>query len=468
MAGLLQTRDPGAAGRRGIAGENSNRRLLYALIAVLTIALLLGGGGQRYALTNLCVQLAALVLLALHPSSVAGFWKTAPLALRALVALSLLLPLAQVILLPEAMWAALPGRSLVGQSLEAADQSGWMPISLDPRRTLIALSGLIAPAAILMAGWSLRRDQLILAAWAIVGFGLLNLLIGTVQISSSTYPSLWIYDALGGDTLFGTFANRNSTGLFLVGALGFAALAPAPRVHPAILPLRLVLCALLVLSIILTQSRTSLALAAIPLALGAVRLIAWGLAAKHPPGAGVRQARPLTVAAAAVGLAAALLAAVIVISPGRVAKTIERFDSVEDDPRAFIWEDAGYASSRYWPIGAGMGTFDEIIQLDEALENVSVRRAGRAHNDFLELAIEAGLAGLLLALGWIMLLLWLAWRARLTRLRWLAWSAGVFLLAAALQSITDYPLRNQTNLALAGLCVLMLARIAGRPEDQEG
>ena len=37
---------------------------------------------------------------------------------------------------------------------------------------------------------------------------------------------------------------------------------------------------------------------------------------------------------------------------------------------------------------------------------------------------------------------------------------GYFLLAIALQSVTDYPLRNQTILALAAFALLLLVRVA--------
>jgi len=109
-------------------------------------------------------------------------------------------------------------------------------------------------------------------------------------------------------------------------------------------------------------------------------------------------------------------------------------------------------------VGAGQGTFDEVFQVDESLENLTERRAGRAHNDYLELALEAGLAGLVLAGAWLVLIAWLSWRARRSSLRWAGWAGSSFLLAIALQSITDYPLRNQTMLAFAGLALLLLAR----------
>jgi len=149
----------------------------------------------------------------------------------------------------------------------------------------------------------------------------------------------------------------------------------------------------------------------------------------------------------------------VVAAPGRIGETLERFEA-KDDPRRFIWEDAVFSAQRYWPAGAGMGTFDEVFQVDESLENIALRTAGRAHNDYIELAIEAGVPGLMLAALWLVLCGWLTWQARRSPIVWAGWAGAGFCLAIALQSITDYPLRNQTILAFGGFALLLLARSA--------
>ena len=154
-----------------------------------------------------------------------------------------------------------------------------------------------------------------------------------------------------------------------------------------------------------------------------------------------------------------------IAAPGRVGDVIERFDGEGEDARAYIWEDAVYSVDRFWPVGAGTGTFDDVFQIDESLENLTPRTAGRAHNDYLEVAIEAGVPGLALIATWLMLLSWLAWKARRSRDRWIAWSGGVVLLAIALQSVTDYPLRNQSVLAFAAFALVLLARFGKSPEE---
>lgn len=421
---------------------------------LLLVAFALGGGGSSFALANLTVQLAAITVLALRFNAFIAFWRESPLALRALIAASLLLPLVQIIPLPATFWTSLPGRDLVVRSLElAGGGDGWRPFSLDPLRTLLALTALITPLAVLMAGWTLPGQRLLDLGWLIAGLGIVTTLLGALQLGSGG-ADLTLYGAREQGVLLGTFANRNSTGLLLGFALAMAALLPPPRPHPAVLPVRLAMCALLVVAIILTKSRTALVLALIPLGLAGLRALLGAWKAKRGS-----TASPLLVVMGVIALVAAGTTALVVAAPGRVSETIARFEA-KDDPRRFIWDDATYAAGHYWPAGAGMGTFDEVFQVDESLENMTVRRAGRAHNDYIELAIEAGIPGLALAGLWIVLLGWLSWRVRGSAQRWPAWGASGFLLAIALQSITDYPLRNQTILAFAGFALLLLARIA--------
>lgn len=439
--------------------QAADRLPFLLLAALLMVAFLFGGGGIGAALANLAVQLSALAVLAMRREAFAAFWRVSPLPLRALVVLSIALPLAQIIPLPEALWQSLPGRTPVTASLEltgTGNSAQWMPFSLHPRRTLLAVTALVTPLAVLCAGWTLPRERLIDLGWSVVALGLVTVLIGAAQLAGGTEAATLYGSRQPGQILLGTFANRNSTGLFLTFALGLAALLPAPRPHPVVMPARLATCALLLLAVVLTQSRTSLVLAAIPVLLGVFRALTQRMPGRSTP-------RTAMIGLGALALVAMGAGALVVAAPGRIAATLERFEA-KDDPRRFIWDDAVYTAGRHWPVGAGIGTFDELYQIDESLENLTLRRAGRAHNDYIEIAIEAGAPGLALIAAWLVLLTWLSWRARGSKAHWAAWAGSAFLFAIALQSVTDYPLRNQTILALAGFALLLLTRIAvGEP-----
>lgn len=440
----------------------ADRVSFFGLLALLLIAFALGGGGSRQGLANLLVQLAALAVLVPHRASLIRFWRESPVALRVLIGLTLVLPLLQLVPLPPGLWSALPGRELVSRSLElAGEEPGWMPFSLYPLRTLLAFTALITPVAVLLAGWSVPRERLVTIGWVAVACGIVTVLFGLVQLGATDDSGSLFGARNPGTMLLGTFANRNSTGLLLGFSLALAALLPAPRPHPAVLVGRLAVCALLLLAIVLTKSRTGLVLAALPLALAGLRSLWWAMrertAAPGGPGAGSQ--RPLALALAAMALLTTGGVALLVTAPGPIGEALERFEA-KDDPRRYIWDDASYTAGRYWPLGAGMGTFDEVFQVDESLENLTKRTAGRAHNDWLELVIESGLVGPVVAAMWLALIGWLSWQARRSSQRWVAWAGSSFLLAIALQSITDYPLRNQTILAFAAFALLLLTRIA--------
>lgn len=433
-----------------------HKRPALGIAILLAVAILLGGGGVAYGFNNLAVQLAALLLLALNRTAFFRFWRKAPLALRALTALTLALPIIQLVPLPSQVWIAMPGRSLVTEAWSAADLPiGWRPISLDPARTFVAALGLILPLTLLALGWQLGKEQLVRLAWLTVTLGLIHVTLGIPQVLSQGETAIVYRENPMPGVLFGGFANRNSTGLFLAVCLLFAlTLKPPERLVPSAWLMRIGLGTLFAVAIILTQSRSGMALGLGALAIAGLRLAATYL---RPP----RQAsdhiwRIIPLAAGA----GALAAICFMLTPGsRIDDAFDRFGS-GDGQRAELWEDSAYSAQRFWPVGSGMGTFDEVFQIDESLEHLSLRKAGRAHNDYLELAIEGGLPALLLASAWALLVASFAVRARRLPGRWTAWAGGAALLMIALQSSVDYPLRNQAILAMAALAILLLGRFA--------
>lgn len=434
---------------------------LWTLCAVVIASIMFGGGGSRYGLANLAAQLVAIGALAFHRGAFVDFWRSAPLILKCLVGLSLLIPLLFVIPLPPSIWTSLPGRQLVAVSHELAGGIGWAAASVDPVRSLLALTALITPLAVLTIGWDSRRDQLITIGWVVVLLGLANISIGVIQVLSNGATGLIYPENPMPGVLFGTFANRNTAGLFMVGCLALAAFLPAPRqIGSAALAARFCICVLLVLGVVLTLSRTAVVLAVLPLTAVGLKLIAARIPVSQNQS--LMSGRTMWAVLGTIALVIGTAATISVAAPGRIGNAVERFQSDRTDARVYIWEDASYAADRYWPIGAGIGTFDDVFQIDESLENITQKRAGRAHNDYLEVVIEAGLPGILLVAGWLFLLAWLSWKARISQDRWLAWSGSIVLLAVALQSITDYPLRNHSLLALSAFALVLLVRF-GRP-----
>jgi O-antigen ligase len=427
------------------------------LIFLLVIASAFGGGGVAFGLCNLVVQLAGLFVLACNPDAILDFFKRSPRVLVALVIVSLLLPLLQLVPLPADIWSRLPGRDLVQQSLEIIGRGdSWRPFTVEVNRTFVAFLSMLPVLAVLVLVVRLSEREVALLLRFVVLLGLACAAIGGLQLLTANAVGVFFAETVSPDDLYGIFASHNATGLFLDMAL--VALLSLPREsggrdgNVRSLVTRIVVGSILIVAIVLTRSRSSMALMLIVLLFGFVRQV---LRYRRRQGWGRLAVTIAGVLALAVGGVA------IATKSYRVQQSFKRFDNLED-VRPQIWEDARSSAKRFWPVGAGMGSFDEVFQVDESLEYLDAKRAGRAHNDYLEVAIEAGGLGLAVIAGWIGWIAFASWRSLSGRLRWQGGGAGVALLLVVLQSAMDYPLRNQTTLVLvavfAGILVVASAR----------
>jgi O-antigen ligase len=284
-----------------------------------------------------------------------------------------------------------------------------------------------------------------------VALGVLAALFGTTHLLNPAWGDLYAEQLPMPGVLVATFADRNAAALFLGCCLLLLAGLPSFPRGAAGRIAAVGAAGFLAVCVLLTQSRSGIVLLGAPLALISWRILA---SARHPPQAKRDHRARLTAIAA---LAAAAIAVAAIVSSGQVQTSLARFEQ-GDEMRAEMREDARFAAARYWPVGAGMGTFDEVFQIDESLEYVSPRRAGRAHMDYLELAIEAGAIGLALAALWLVWVAWAGWRAVRRRDAWSARAGALIIAGIAAQSLLSFPLRNQAMLCAAALAVVLLAR----------
>ena len=113
----------------------------------------------------------------------------------------------------------------------------------------------------------------------------------------------------------------------------------------------------------------------------------------------------------------------------------------------------------YLPAGSGVGSFEKVYPLYEDGAAVDRWYVNRAHSDYLEVALETGLPGMLLMAAF----LW--WWARRTVALWRTPDMPGIALAATIgsgsilaHSLVDYPLRTAAMAALFGLCVGVMAQ----------
>ncbi|MDG6079618.1 O-antigen ligase family protein [Erythrobacter litoralis] len=400
------------------------------------------------------MQLTALGLICFIPQVLSNFRERASIVLVALIGLTILLPAIQLIPLPAPVWQNLPGRDLVAATFGVlGDMDRAFPISVDRARTITAALALLAPlTAIILTNAGNRRDGRAVLL-AIVGLTMLNFAFGALQFAAD---GLYLYSDLTDRRFFGFFASHNTSGLFMV--IGLIALVGYDRMSHAKLGVRLthLLCALLlIIAVVLTKSRSSTALLLVPLGMFALySLLDMRSASKR-------------VRLIFVGGLTALIAtgAILATTNSQLGETWQRYTDLEDS-RPDIWEDTLYGIDRYWPVGSGMGTFDEVFQVEESLEALIAARAGRAHNEYLELALEAGVAGLALVAAWAIFLVLCWWRRRSGDQAVPATVAALSLLAIAAQGLVDYPMRNMALLTVAGLLVALLTAQPARKRDR--
>lgn len=426
---------------------------VVSVAALLVIAILLGGGGVGNGLGNMVVQLTALGVLAANFKSVRKYVSSAPTSLHLLIMLSIALVVLQLVPLPSGLWQAMPRRDLVEASFTLAgkDANTWTTISVQRARTATAFVGILTPLAAIILFAALERKDLGLTLKILVGIGIACALVGFIQITTGNARALIHGPGKNATVLHAFFANRNSAAIFF--DLIFLAICVVPLSSHKLASniLRTLAAALAALAVIFTQSRSGNVLLiltflfAIPCA-----IFQRDTSARRRP----ESARFIVPLILVVGIGAA--AVVSTFYSGRTASTVMRFEDLTDS-RPRIWEDASFTALSLLPLGSGMGTFDEVFQLDESLEYIMVPTAGRAHNDYLELLIEGGIPAMVLLAGWLSWVGASAWQCRHSSLRWLGWASAFGLLLIALQSMVDYPLRNQTLFCVAGILVGVLA-----------
>jgi O-antigen ligase len=161
-------------------------------------------------------------------------------------------------------------------------------------------------------------------------------------------------------------------------------------------------------------------------------------------------------AIAVVGFGIVLLALSESTAVGRVAA---RF-AMGEDARAENWKDTWFALKQFWPAGFGMGGFEPAMLPVERLEVLAPAIPNRAHNDFLEIGLEAGILGYAMVAGAAILCMvtaWRGWRAVPGMRRQIVFGLFV-LIVIALHSVVDYPLRSMAVATLAGVAGGMLVK----------
>lgn len=128
----------------------------------------------------------------------------------------------QLIPLPPAWWAAMPGHERYA-GIVALAPSAWRPISLVPDLTINSLLALLPTLAVLVAFAGMRNRDRWNTAWIVLGLCIANVLVGLVQVAGGNGPTAI---ALRDDSevVTGLLANRNHGAVLLGATLPLVAL----------------------------------------------------------------------------------------------------------------------------------------------------------------------------------------------------------------------------------------------------
>jgi O-antigen ligase len=344
------------------------------------------------------------------------------------------LPLIWLVPLPLDLAAHLPGRgALLQPAVAELGPDRWTTLSLVADDTWQAWLKLVPGTALFLAALRLSDAQRQRLVGAILAIVLVQSLWGIAQLSGDADTPLQFYGADASGRASGGFANRNHyASLLLLGlpvlAL-FASTGSWNARRPAHHGLRLtgVLGLLLVATALLaSRSRAAAGL----LVIECVLFGAWLL-----------RRRQLSGWLLAGGGALALGFAVVLSFASE--RLLAGFELGSVDGRLGVLQRALDAASRFFPLGAGPGTFGSVFPSFDTLASLDKVYINRAHNDALELVFELGAVGLalyLLAVAGIAAALW----RHLVRRDGdgLSWACTLGLLAVLVHGAVDYPMRT--------------------------
>lgn len=426
--------------------------------AYLLLCILLGGSAQGV-WSNLILQVAGLLIIVFAASvrrhEEEGSNAPAPYAL---LGLGLLVVLLQLIPLAPGIWTGLPGRSsLAGAYALLGEQPPALPISEAPYQSVMTLFAAIPAIAVFLAVACLKPSPRWLAIAVIAGT-VFAIVLGAIQVSGGRDSWAYFYPISNGGAV-GTFANRNHMGTLLIVSIPFGAAMLASSK---------------------SRRRGSLQ-GKVAIGVAAVILVAVGIALNGSLAA-FALTIPVVIASASVlpeavrwrwiGLPIAVVAliggAVLLATTPIATITSETGAESSVESRQVIWTLTSEAIADSFPVGTGLGTFQGVYRQHENPADVTTEYVNHAHNDYLELALELGLPGMIvifLVLAWWLVTAVSIWRSPLSTS--FGRAATIASAAVLVHSAVDYPLRTAAISSIFAACMALMAQRARSEPERE-
>jgi O-antigen ligase len=407
------------------------------------------------------LQLLGLGLLAWAALAPSDEMPRAQRQLLGVVLLAFAIVILQLIPLEPSVWEALGARRLIADGYKVLGVSApWLPLSVAPYESLSTIFAVLPALGLLAAALRVGCRPLWLVI-ALVAGTIAGILLGALQVSSADPAnSPWyLYEDTNLGVATGFFANANHMADLLVITLPFlAALLVSVRGARNV-------------------QRYS---AVVALVAGATLVVAVGIALNGSL-AGYGLTVPVLIASVAIIVPArnrfirwlAPAAGILLIGAvGWLATTplsntsaLRANAATSVQSREDIVATTAKATREFMPLGSGVGTFQRVYALYEDHDRLDpTTYVNHAHNDYLEIALETGVPGL------VVLVLFLLWWAAAA---WRAWRPGdvdPFARAAAVasaailvHSFVDFPLRTAAISSCFAFCLALLVRQRAAP-----
>jgi O-antigen ligase len=428
-------------------------RARAAVAPLYLFACLVLGGSAQGIWQNMVLQLVGLGLIG-WAASQATQERLAPAARHVLwiAMLGLAVIALQLIPLPASLWPEIGARTRIAEGYLALGlKVPAAPLSLAPYRSFDSMLGVVPPLAIFCAMVSLKAYRGRWMALALLAGTVVGILLGALQVTSGSELSGWyLYADTNPGAAVGFFANANHMAILLVVTIPFlAAIAAAGNAanlqrYSAVVALCVGGALVVLVGIALNGSLAGYGLALPVLAASALILLG--------PASRLRLWVLIVAGLLVVGSVAALEAVPI----GGTKLDQEASTSVQS--RAEILETTLHALHDYMPFGTGLGSFRNVYHFYEKPSEVTPVYVVHAHNDYVEIALETGLAGILVVLaliGWWASAVWRVWRT--AEARPFARAASIASAAILVHSLVDFPLRTAAIAACFGMCLALMA-----------
>jgi O-antigen ligase len=433
----------------------------WILPVFLVVCLLMGGSAQGI-WNNVFLQVSAAAILAW--ASVTRRSDDPSAASRQLMALVLITAVViafHLVPLPPGVWTSFPGRRLVAEGFTALGYSlPAQSVSLTPYASIAAALAALPAVAALVTTIRVRQRESWLAAAVLLAV-LAAVLLGALQVASGgPERSSWYLYPHTNSGAVGFFANSNHMGSLLLVSVPFASalLAAFARRSKSRSPLSgtiaigIAMSLLILGGIALNRSLAAVGLLA-PVLVFSMMLL--------PAGSTVRRL-------ALLGGTVALVACILFLTSSPITGEISGADLRSVETRSGIWSSTIELVRQTFPLGTGLGSFEIVYPLTEDPAQVRSMEVNHAHNDYLEVLLELGLAGAVLV---VLFLVW--WLVQAVRI-WRSGLSTIYARAATIasgallaHSVVDYPLRTAALSAIFAVCLGLMAqpRIQQRSSD---